>query len=65
MFAIYESNGLHQTKLVEFATFMAAYTYVKKQEPISLEQDFDYPGCADAYMKDGRILTIEPANRRA
>ena len=62
MFKVYESNGVSSKReIVQFDTFLAAFAYIQNQFPISLELDHDNKGCADAYMKDGRILCIEPA----
>ena len=61
MFKVYESNGVSRHLRCSFNSFVEAENYVTIQKPVCFELDKDYKGCADAYMKDGRILAIEPA----
>jgi len=42
------------------ATFQEAIAYVESLGVIFGEIDVDYPECADYYMKDNRILSIQP-----
>lgn len=66
MYRVSESNGVSLPRsIVTFETFDSAYDYINNQKPVFLELDADNEGCADAYMKDGRILMIEPIDRRA
>ena len=60
-FAIYETSpaGTRYTVAV-CATFKAAERKIQKIGVIHYERDADYPGCADAMMKDGRVLSVGP-----
>lgn len=40
--------------------FDLAIAKLEEMEPIFWERDIQHDNCADAYMKDGRLLTIEP-----
>jgi hypothetical protein len=43
-----------------FDNFELAIIKLEEMEPEFWEVDIEHDSCADAYMKDGRILTIEP-----
>ena len=61
-----EHTGLgRQSKIAEHDTFAEAFAAVEAMNPICLEADPDYPDCADAYMADGRLITIQPHDFRA
>ena len=61
-----ESTGLgRQTKIAEHETFAEAWAAIEAKGPVCLEADPDYADCADAYMADGRLITIQPHDFRA
>ncbi len=67
MIIIAESNGIgisRPTKLAERETFAEAWAYVEAMNPLCLEADPDHADCADAFLADGRILTIQPHDFR-
>lgn len=47
------------------ASFDEAVAYVEGLNPICFEKDADYPNCADAFLRDGRILAIQPEGFKA
>ena len=54
------------TILKEYPTFDDAFTELKARPDFVFgEADADNPGCADAFLSDGRLIVIEPAARRA
>lgn len=42
------------------ATFEEAKAYVETLGVVLMEDDADYVNCADAFLKDGRIIVIQP-----
>lgn len=62
MFVIRESVGLTSaSRIIDTAdTFEAAKAKVEAQGVAFMEDDADHAGCADAYMHDGRIVTVQP-----
>jgi len=52
-------NGRH-TILATVATFAEAKNAVNEMNPAFMEDDSDHHDCADAYMRDGRVLAIQP-----
>jgi hypothetical protein len=48
-----------------FDSFELAYAALTaRPDLVFSEPDADNPGCADAFLSDGRLLVIEPADRR-
>lgn len=64
-YVVFESTMTTPKVLSRHKTFDEAWFHVK-HDPLRsvIERDFENKECADAYMSDGRILCIEPANRR-
>jgi hypothetical protein len=61
MFEIIESPTPTQRNTIATAeTFEEAKAKVEAMGVVLLEDDADYPGCADAYTTDGRVLAIQP-----
>lgn len=59
MFKINErlNNG---TKLIaSFTTFDEAERYVLEHKVVCYERDADHPGCADVFLADGRLWSID------
>jgi hypothetical protein len=55
--------GMNATKSLhsEYESFEAAFAYFESHPNlIMIEKDEDYPGCADVFLSDGRLLSIEP-----
>ena len=53
------------TVLASFDTFDLAYAALTARPDLVFSApDADNPGCADAFLSDGRLLVIEPADRR-
>jgi hypothetical protein len=64
MFQLIESQML-RTHMVHIlletvATFEEALLKVEAMGAICLEEDADHEGCADAFLRDGRIMMIQP-----
>jgi hypothetical protein len=55
-----EVSGFAFKTLATLDTFEAAKDYVNGLDPLLVEDDKDYPGCADAFLKDGRVVAIQP-----
>ena len=66
MHVMIEVFGAGRPKVLEtFATFELAYAALTaRPDLVFSEPDADNPGCADAFLSDGRLLVIEPADRR-
>jgi hypothetical protein len=63
MIYVSETFGVNSRSLrAAFDTFSEACAYVEALKPISFEIDEENPDCADAYMPEGMIYIIEPAN---
>lgn len=61
MFDLKESTGIARKLLVaSFPSFGEAEAYLLAMNPVCVEIDADYQGCADAYLSDGRLMVIEP-----
>ncbi len=41
-------------------SFIAAKNAVEAMGVLHMEDDADYPGCADAYITGGRVVAIQP-----
>lgn len=41
-------------------SFLAAKNEVESMGVLFIEDDADYPGCADAYLNGGRVVAIQP-----
>lgn len=52
-------NG-RNVELMKVETFEDAKDYVHTLNPVCFEYDVDHKDCADAYLKDGRVLCIQP-----
>lgn len=65
---IFEQNGTRRTLIAtihnnpdsDITAFAAAKARVAAMGVEFMEDDADYIDCADAFMKDGRILAIQP-----
>ncbi|MGI4877617.1 MAG: hypothetical protein ACRYG4_09045 [Janthinobacterium lividum] len=66
MHVLMEVFGTGRPKVLEtFATFdLASAALIARPDLVFSEPDPDHPGCADAFLSDGRLLVIEPADRR-
>ena len=66
MHLIMEVFGAGRPKVLEtFATFELAYAALSARADLVFSEPYpDNPGCADAFLSDGRLLVIEPADRR-
>jgi len=53
-----------RTVIVKVVTFEAAKAHVVALGVVMLEDDADYPGCADALLTDGRVIAIQPVGFR-
>jgi G:T-mismatch repair DNA endonuclease (very short patch repair protein) len=62
MINIYEQSQYspRKTVIATAPTFEEAKAKVEAMGVSFMEDDSDYPGCADAYMNDGRIIVIQP-----
>ena len=60
MFKVKEMGGIGATTIIAtFQTFDEAERYVLEREIVCYERDADNPGCADAFLRDGRLWAIE------
>jgi hypothetical protein len=60
MFKVKEMGGIGaMTIIATFQTFDEAERYVLEREIVCYERDADNPGCADAFLRDGRLWAIE------
>lgn len=61
-----EVSGTGRSTIVaRFDSFKLAYAALTaRPDLVFSEPDTDNPGCADAFLSDGRLLVIEPADRR-
>jgi hypothetical protein len=58
-FLVYESGAMSgRRELARFGDFDAAETFVKALPLVAYNRDEDYPGCADAFTKDGMVVCI-------
>ena len=54
-----------KTIVDRFDSFELAYgALTARPDLVFGEPDADNPGCADAFLSDGRLIVIEPADRR-
>ncbi len=61
MYEIIETNMHGRRKvLATAADFTAAKGAVDAMGVAFMEDDSTYPGCADAYLSDGRVIAIQP-----
>ena len=67
MHVMMEVFGAGRPKILEtFETFDLAYAALTaRPDLVFSEPDADNPGCADAFLSDGRLLVIEPEDRRS
>lgn len=49
-----------RTVIAKFDTFAEAKGHVEALGAVYMEDDADYPNCADAYLNDGRVIAIQP-----
>jgi hypothetical protein len=60
MFKVKEMGNIGRaTVIASFTTFEEAERYVLEREIVCYERDGDNPGCADAFLRDGRLWAIE------
>jgi hypothetical protein len=60
MFKVKEMGGIGATTIIAtFQTFDEVERYVLEREIACYERDADNPGCADAFLHDGRLWAIE------
>jgi hypothetical protein len=50
----------HREVLATAASFIAAKNKVEEMGVLHMEDDSDYPDCADAYLEGGRVVAIQP-----
>ena len=61
MFEIIESTGIARRTVIDTApTFEEAKAKVEAMGVAFMEDDADYPGCADAFLNDSRLIAIQP-----
>lgn len=60
MLHIIENNGHRRTIVATVTTFAEGLNKLNAMEPLFLEEDSHYRYCADAYMRDGRVLALQP-----
>jgi len=61
MFEITEIHMNGRREIVATATsFIEAKNKVEAMGVLFMEDDSDYPGCADAYLNGGRVVAIQP-----
>ena len=61
MFEVFERDSrLKKNVLANRASFEAAKDFVSSLGVVMLEDDKDYPGCADAFLNDGRVVAVQP-----
>ena len=60
------SDNGRRTIIDRFDSFELAYAALTaRPDLVFSEPDADNPGCADAFLSDGSLLVIEPADRCA
>lgn len=61
MFEIIENNmNGRRAVIATEATFEGAKARVESYGVAFMDDDADYPNCADAYLADGRVIAIQP-----
>ena len=61
MFILSESRlPLAPREIAEFETVGDALAKLDTMGPVCIEEDADHPNHFDAFMRDGRLMTIEP-----
>lgn len=66
MHEIIENNMMGRRTVIATAeSFIAAKEAVVAMGVAFMEDDADYPECADAYLNDGRVLAIQPTGFKA
>ncbi len=61
MIEIIEADSLSNRRRIATAeTFEEAMTMVENMGAAFWEEDADYVDCADAFLKDGRIISVQP-----
>lgn len=60
MIEVFERRATGRHVLATKPTLEEAMAYVEGLGVVLLEKDADYLDCADAFLKDGRVLTIQP-----
>lgn len=61
MFEIVETSDTGRREVIATApSFIAAKNKVEEMGVLFMEDDSDYPDCADAYLEGGRVVAIQP-----
>ena len=61
MFQVYETS-LHKRRVIrQLDSFDEAEAFVRGMGVVEFQADADFPGCADAFTKDGRVVCVQPA----
>jgi len=60
MYEVYESTMYSKTVLATAPSFAEAKAAVEAMGVAFMEDDADYPQCADAFLNDGRVVAIQP-----
>lgn len=60
MIEVIEMIASRRNVLARLDTFEAAKAKVESMGIAHMEDDSDYPNCADALLRDGRIIAIQP-----
>ena len=61
MIEIYETNALgRRSQIATAPDFAAAKALVEAMGVAFMEDDEDHTDCADAYLNDGRIVSVQP-----
>jgi hypothetical protein len=61
MHEIFETSITGRRDVIATAPdFAAAKARVEAMGVAFMEDDSDYPGCADAFLNDGRVVAIQP-----
>lgn len=61
---MFEITEIHMTGrrevIATLPSFLAAKNAVENMGVLFIEDDSDYPGCADAFLIGGRVVAIQP-----
>lgn len=61
MFEIIETHNSGRREVIATASsFVEAKNKVQAMGVLFMEDDSDYPDCADAYLNGGRVVAIQP-----
>ena len=60
MFQIYTLHATHRERVTTADSFEGALAWLRGVGIVHMEEDADFPGCADAFARNGLVYSVEP-----